>query len=681
MTNVDALLHAPPLSPPPRRGITLRSIGVGTVCIGLVCGLTNYNDHVVVNTFLIGSYLPLAVVLLLFIIVILFNGLLHRLLARHALSSQELSIILLMSLIGCSFPAQGLFRYFIPLLSAPFREGSTNPRFWQAFINADLPQWLFPVSFETGRNNPVINDFYGRVQPNQAIPYYAWIKPLLGWGVFILGWIACLLSLAWIFRRQWAVNERLPFPIASMEAALIAEPAPGRMLNTLLGARLFWMGVAVVFFWQSSGALAAYFPKNVPALPLRYNLGSIMANEPWNYFAGSVKSATIYFTFIGIAYFIQSRIAFSLWASFLLYQLVQVQQRMVQNEIPELAWRDQHFGASIAFTLGFLWIARHHLGAICRQFIGRPGATALTATENYRPAVIIFLVGLGVMVTWLLLLGVQWWFAMLLVAMVLLSHLVTARVVAETGLPFVRYDVNMTQLFGNMPPRWLTTRDLFFSAGMYVFGPISTRESVGVFGQSGMVTAEQSGMNTAGNAGKMALVMVWAVLFALVVSSAASLWTHYTYATPIPAKVQHAMIDPPAMDRPRTELVDPIVRHTEGSFAPQKHSQLAHFTTGFTVTGVLQFLSLRSAAWPLLPVGYLLCSRWYIGTAWFSLMIGWLAKVIILKYGGASMYQNARPLFIGIIFGEALAAGGWLLISLALSWAGYDYQSVPMLPN
>ena len=45
------------------------------------------------------------------------------------------------------------------------------------------------------------------------------------------------------------------------------------------------------------------------------------------------------------------------------------------------------------------------------------------------------------------------------------------------------------------------------------------------------------------------------------------------------------------------------------------------------------------------------------------------------------MYQAARPLFIGIIFGEALAAAVWMIIGLYLAWAGYEFHNVPMLPN
>ena len=30
-------------------------------------------------------------------------------------------------------------------------------------------------------------------------------------------------------------------------------------------------------------------------------------------------------------------------------------------------------------------------------------------------------------------------------------------------------------------------------------------------------------------------------------------------------------------------------------------------------------------------------------------MIGWLAKVLIMRFGGSRIYTNAKPFFIGII--------------------------------
>lgn len=673
-------LESPEAAAPPR-AFTFRSLSIGTIAIIAICAIATFNDHVVVNTFIVGSYLPLALVLLLFGLVILANGALRAISPRHAISTPELSVILLMAVLGCAIPCQGFFRFLLPMIIGPFNFGTSNAKFWNAFTAMNLPDWLFPVPVNEGRNHPVITQFLGRVQPGDPIPWSAWIRPLTAWGIFAIAWLTSLISLMWIFRRQWSVNERLPFPIAQIETALIAPPQKGRWLNDLLGSRLFWTGLIVIFLLQSSVALNRYYPRNFPLIPLRYDLNTIMGNEPWKYFGGNVKACTIYFTFIGIAYFIQSRVSFSLWACFLLAQIVTVNQRVYQSDITGDAWRDQHLGATAAFVAGFLWIGRHHLAAITRQVFGRPGGTTLTRTENYRVPAILFLLGVVGMTAWLLLLQVQWWVALGLIAMVVVSHLVTARIVAETGLPFCRSDITAYQVYMNLPPKWFTTRDIFFSGYMYAVGPVSTRESVAPLAQGGMVVADQSGADTSKHALKFAGVIIYSLVLAYFVSAAATLWTHYTYATPIPARVQHPVLDPPAFDRPRSEMIDPVVQQADGRFNTRPYSTLTHMALGLVICASLQALSLRSAAWPLLPVGYLLCNTWYIGLAWFSLMLGWAAKVLILKYGGAKMYQGARPLFVGAIFGEALAAGVWMLISLILAMSGNDYQSVPMLPQ
>ena len=67
--------------------------------------------------------------------------------------------------------------------------------------------------------------------------------------------------------------------------------------------------------------------------------------------------------------------------------------------------------------------------------------------------------------------------------------------------------------------------------------------------------------------------------------------------------------------------------------------------------------------------------------AWFSIGVGWLLKVLIVKYGGARMYQQSRSFFIGLIFGQALAAALWLVVTLALVACGIDYELVKFLPT
>jgi len=53
-----------------------------------------------------------------------------------------------------------------------------------------------------------------------------------------------------------------------------------------------------------------------------------------------------------------------------------------------------------------------------------------------------------------------------------------------------------------------------------------------------------------------------------------------------------------------------------------------------------------------------------------STFLGWLAKVFVLKYGGLKVYQKFRPFFIGLVLGECMVVGGWVVIDLILGTRG-----------
>jgi hypothetical protein len=65
---------------------------------------------------------------------------------------------------------------------------------------------------------------------------------------------------------------------------------------------------------------------------------------------------------------------------------------------------------------------------------------------------------------------------------------------------------------------------------------------------------------------------------------------------------------------------------------------------------------------------------------WFSIMLGWFAKVLVVRLGGAAFYQGARPFFQGLIIGEIMAAAFWMLMSVLLHASGVEFQTVRILP-
>jgi hypothetical protein len=58
------------------------------------------------------------------------------------------------------------------------------------------------------------------------------------------------------------------------------------------------------------------------------------------------------------------------------------------------------------------------------------------------------------------------------------------------------------------------------------------------------------------------------------------------------------------------------------------------------------------------------------GQIWFSVFVSWLLKLLILKYGGLYLYRVLKPFFLGLILGEATAAGFWLVVDFLMGEKG-----------
>ena len=661
-----------------RRAVTWRSLLIGTVGVAAICAATPYNDYVINNSFLTGNFFPPGLVLAL-LLLIGGNGLVSRLMARHALSRGEMGLITAMLLVGCSVPGQGLMRMLVPLPVAVFHLGATDKPYRDAFAALGLPGWLFPVpDMASGASSDVVVDFYGRTPDGGAIPWGAWVVPLMAWGAFVACLYAALLSLAALLRQQWAVNERLPFPLAQLGVMLIEPPTPGRAFNRLLGGRLFWLSAVSVFVLQGLVALHVYQPRYFPDLSFTFDLSKQLTEEPWRHLDGSVKRATLYFTFVGITYFIQSRVAFSLWAILVVEQLIAMLARNGGSDISGQAWEDQHLGACAVFLAGTLWVGRRHWATVARQVVGLGGQAP--GEPSYAGRGRAFVVATLGMVTWLVLVGVSPWFAVVIVGFILAVHVIIARIVAETGLPFMRIVASLPQVTSNAAPSLLSGRDMFFNGVSNYFGPVGSRESLLPHALHGAQVAQGDDESPARRRGVMA-AMVWALAVAFVVSAVASLWCYYTYTLPLNRGATQLVNHWGVSQGPQLYVTKPLVSHAEGRYPPQAHDRALHMGAGAAITGVLQVGALRYAGWPLMPVAYLVSHTWYMRLAWWSILLGWAAKVLILRFGGASLFQQLKPVFVGLIVGEAMATGFWLLVAVALVWTGNDYEVVQFLPQ
>jgi hypothetical protein len=96
--------------------------------------------------------------------------------------------------------------------------------------------------------------------------------------------------------------------------------------------------------------------------------------------------------------------------------------------------------------------------------------------------------------------------------------------------------------------------------------------------------------------------------------------------------------------------------------------------SGAAIMGLLMVARQRFLWWPFHPLGFPVSLLF--GTMFFSVLLAWLLKTVVLKYGGPHLYVKTRPFFLGLILGQFVTAGSWLAVSYFTKIpGGYNYLS------
>ena len=70
----------------------------------------------------------------------------------------------------------------------------------------------------------------------------------------------------------------------------------------------------------------------------------------------------------------------------------------------------------------------------------------------------------------------------------------------------------------------------------------------------------------------------------------------------------------------------------------------------------------RFVWWPIHPMSLPVSSMWMTDTIVLSVFISWMIKGVILKFGGPALYRKGKPLFIGLVVGQFVAMGFWVVV-------------------
>jgi len=100
---------------------------------------------------------------------------------------------------------------------------------------------------------------------------------------------------------------------------------------------------------------------------------------------------------------------------------------------------------------------------------------------------------------------------------------------------------------------------------------------------------------------------------------------------------------------------------------------VAAMAWGAAFTVFLTWMRTRYAWWPFHPAGFAVSGSWSMALFAPSILVSWLAKTLILRYGGMTAFAPASTLFMGLILGEFVGGTAWGLSGILMHRRMYNF--------
>ncbi len=636
---------------PPPRMVTIRAVCIACALMPAIalwvvlCEMVWFANHPTALS------LFFHVTAILFFIAVL-NVAVEKWWPRHALTPGELVTIYMMLSVASVFCSHDFMQTLIPLLFHP--QHVVNPgNNWQTLVLDRAPAW----ALVRGHGEAVTGAALGNSSLYSWEVLSAWLGPFAFWGTFIAALVGALLTLNVFFRKQWTEREKLSFPVIQIPLMVATR------MRDLLGSRVFWIAFGIAGGIDVVNGLNFYYPlvPKIPNIPMLV-FSDYLQEPPWNAI-GFVRFNVLPFI-IGIVFFIPADLAFSCWFFYVFSKLMLVLGAATgMNAIPGFPFeKEQSGGGYLALGLLAIWLARGHLVMVAKTILGRPGGYDETGEPmRYRTAAAVFLVSTVTLVVFGCLLGASWYVMVAFFAIFFLYSIAIARMRAELGPPAhdlyaMGPDVMIHNAVGT---RDLGDGNLMAFTMLYWFNR-SYRSHFSAHCIEGFKLAQLRRIT--------ARSMMVAMLIAVVVGTISGVWailhTFHVHGYSAGAGMGYYL------------SAETWNRYVSWTTLPRRADLAATLATGFGAVSILCLgaLRMRFTWWAWHPVGYITANSWTMDNIWFCMFLGWLAKAVVVRYGGARLYRKAEPFFAGLVLGEFVIMTIWSIIGVATGTGGYRFM-------
>jgi len=572
---------------------------------------------------------PVAVALLLVLLAL--NALLKRAGETLELSRAELIGTYFAMVMAAMISSRKWVEMVIPMLISPgYYAVPWEP--WETIYFPYMRQGLFPFPLD-GSRGAVVDGFFSGHTP---VPWGLWIGPLLKWSAVGLVSFFAMLCLAALIERQWIHYERLPFPLVRVPEALVTSSTETTGLLSPIG--LAGIAIPVVLLgWNGIAANVAW----LPGFPLDLSFSAVLPEKfgytPWG----------ISFAGIGFFYFVASEVLGSLLACFWLFKSCAYVAGLFGYEPRGLV-------ALCTPPLGYAVIGAHYVLAGYILWMAWRGARAVTAGKPILSRNLA-LWGLGVsflaLCGWWVYFGVATWAAAFEVGTYLFVEcILMSRGVAECGFlmtevathpheairPFIVGGVHPATAAGLVFITVLFVRDM---RGLPMTGFLDGCKLSETLGFSKRTLLKYFALGIL-----VAMVVATYLHLAIPYSRGANNLYNYPYVHPC-------------------WFLRGFRPWAEQKLDSQTWAIPFVFAGGLVTAGiiaaryVLPWLAFR-------PIAIALAPAWTMTVFWFSILIAWLIKRNVLRYGGNKLFKSLSPLFLGMILGECSMAVLWTLLNI-----------------
>lgn len=632
-------------APPLRFG---RALALGVLAVIAACLIVGYAE-LVISYIQIGILQLPPVVVGMFLLFILANRTLQRLARRWALGPQELAVIYCMMLLGTMVASRGLMEKVLPLLVTP-DYFATAANGWQGLYFPHVKPWLVPFDPRKPAGQWLSRRFFEGLRYGEPMPWSAWLRPLAAWSVLAVAVFGMFFCLAALLRRQWADNERLSFPLVQLPLEMLREE------TGLFGKPLAWLGMAASGSIFIVRGLHAWYP-SIPNIPLEgWSLNSMFTDLPWR----AMYSTPIYLSLaaIGFFYLLPSELLFSLWFFFLFARAQDVVLASFGMEMQAMPLYPTytHIGYQVMgaylVLVGYLFYSSWPYFKRVFTSALSPDGAASQELLSPRAALLGVAACFSVAVLWATAAGMTLWLAALVFALyAFFVAILMARSTAEAGMLMTETSFRPVDVY-----RLFAPTHLMGPANMTVLAfldPALFRDQRGLV-LTGFLDGLKLGDGVGLSRRKLGVAFVVALAVALIVAGAFELWLPYhhggitMYGYAYQANNQWGFQDYAG------PMAGPV---------PFQWTNQIWFLAGVVFTLFLAFMRARFVWWPFYPLGYALCGSWTMIVFWFPCLVAWVAKTLVLRYGGMKTYLRLRPFFLGLVLGEFGMAVLWTLVA------------------